>query len=146
MVVERLDNILGPSFLITTALENDGCRNLKTKYKLCICLSFFFFFFFLLCRAPSPVASPKEMALPYLSDNDLGWLDFLGKEGRDYCVTHGMMYKDAKDLLQHIPFTLFPSPFPRRLFQEAKDVQTDFNLLVHQVSQDYEFIKNALSR
>ncbi|XP_078365694.1 glutathione synthetase-like isoform X1 [Oculina patagonica] len=72
-------------------------------------------------------------------------VNYLEKEGRDYCLAHGMVYKDSKGDSQHIPFTLFPSPFPQKLFNAAKGVQADFNLLVHKVSQDYEFTKNALS-
>lgn len=73
-------------------------------------------------------------------------VEFLTTEGIDYCFAHGMIYKDCNGKSQHIPFTLFPSPFPEKLFTAAREVQTDFNLLVHKVSQDYEFIKNALSR
>ena len=40
----------------------------------------------------------------------------------------------------HAPFTLFPSPFPREAFEEAKRVQQDFNLLVHKVSLDHEYL------
>ena len=71
---------------------------------------------------------------------------YLEKEGKDYCMAHGMVYKDSKGVTQHIPFTLYPSPIPQKLFTDAKNVQTDFNLLVHKVSLDFEFTKNALLR
>ena len=45
---------------------------------------------------------------------------------------------------EHIPFTLYPSPIPQKLFTAAREVQTDFNLLVHKVSQDFKFTKKAL--
>ena len=71
---------------------------------------------------------------------------FLAQEGRDYFLTHGMIYKNQKGNLEHRPFTLFPTPFPKKLFTDAKEVQIDFNLLVHNVSRDYEFTKNTLKR
>ena len=86
--------------------------------------------------------------LSYVSDNEVTQdeVKYLQKEGKDYCLAHGMVYKDSKGEIQHIPFTLYPSPIPLELFTDAKDVQTDFNLLVHKVSRDYEFTKNALLR
>lgn len=73
---------------------------------------------------------------------------FLAEEGKDYCVTHGivMVAKDCFHRVEHAPFTLLPSPFPKRLLTQAKEVQKDFNLLVHRVSQDHEFLKEALQR
>jgi len=73
---------------------------------------------------------------------------FLAEEGKDYCVTHGIVMgaKDCCKRVEHAPFTLHPSPFPKRLFTQAKEVQKDFNLLVHKVSQDHEFLKKALQR
>lgn len=75
-------------------------------------------------------------------------VSFLANEGRDYCLTHGLTM-GAKDSLvgaEHAPFTLLPSAFLEQLFTKAKDVQQDFNMLVHRVSQDHEFLKTALQR
>ena len=86
--------------------------------------------------------------LSHVSDNEVTQeeVKYLEKEGKDYCIAHGMVYKDSKGESQDIPFTLYPSPFPLKLFTDAKDVQRDFNLLVHKVSRDYEFTKKALLR
>lgn len=86
------------------------------------------------------------MSLSHISDSEISEdeVKYLVPEGRDYCLSHGMVYNDSKGNLQHVPFTLFPSPFPQKLFTAAREVQMDFNLLVHKVSQDYEFTKNAL--
>ena len=88
------------------------------------------------------------MALSHISDVSISQdeVKYLESEGRDYCLCHGMVYKDSQGNVQHIPFTLYPSPFPQKLFAAAKEVQMDYNLLVHKVSQDYDFTKNALSR
>ena len=87
-------------------------------------------------------------SLSHISDHEFSQDDIkhLKDEGRDYCLAHGMVYKDSSGQPQHIPFTMFPSPFPEKLFAAAREVQTDFNMLVHKVSQDYQFTKNALSR
>ena len=87
------------------------------------------------------------MALSHISDQEISQdeLKYLESEGRDYCLCHGMICRDSNGNMKHLPFTLYPSPFPQKLFNAAKEVQMDFQLLVHKVSQDYEFIKNALS-
>ncbi|XP_022786702.1 glutathione synthetase-like [Stylophora pistillata] len=76
-----------------------------------------------------------------LSDNQV---DFLAAEGRDYFLTHGMIYKNKSGILEHRPFTVLPTPIPRRLFTAAREVQKDFNLLVHKASKDFQFTKDAL--
>ena len=75
-------------------------------------------------------------------------MSYLAGEGKDYCVTHGLVMgvKDCCLRAEHAPFTLQPTPFPKRLFTKAKEVQKDFNFLVHKVSQDHEFLKEALQR
>ena len=86
--------------------------------------------------------------LSHASENEVTQdeVKYLETEGKDYCMAHGMVYKDSNGETQHIPFTLYPSPIPQKLFTDAKDLQIDFNLLVHKVSMDYEFTKNALLR
>ncbi|KAL9976349.1 hypothetical protein ACROYT_G013641 [Oculina patagonica] len=88
------------------------------------------------------MAHPLHVGDREVSQDEIKYLE---REARDYCLTHGMFFNDSKGEPQHVPFTLFPSPFPQKLFTAAKKVQTDFNLLVHKVSQDYEFTKKALS-
>lgn len=38
------------------------------------------------------------------------------------------------------PVTLFPSPFPKSCFEEAKAIQTNYNELYARISQDEEFL------
>ncbi|XP_030067274.1 glutathione synthetase [Microcaecilia unicolor] len=52
---------------------------------------------------------------------------------------------NASDMVNYAPFSLFPSPVPRTLFEEARAVQQDFNLLVNLVSQDFRFLKQTLA-
>lgn len=86
------------------------------------------------------------MAAQQLPPEEL--VSYLAEEGKDYCVTHGIVMeaKDSYHAVHHAPFTLLPTSFPKRLFAQAKEVQKDFNLLVHRVSQDHEFLKGALQR
>ena len=42
------------------------------------------------------------------------------------------------------PVTLFPSPFPRICFEQAKTVQTAYNELYAKISQDEEFISQVV--
>jgi len=86
------------------------------------------------------------MFLPHISDQEISKDEVkrLEVEGRDYCVCHGMIHRDSRGNFEHIPFTLYPSPVPQKLFTAAREVQTDFNLLVHKVSQDFKFTKKAL--
>jgi len=86
------------------------------------------------------------MSISNVCNQSVDDVDFLAQEGRNYFLTHGMIYKNQNGNLEHRPFTLFPTPFPKKFFTAAKEVQTDFNLLVHNASRDYEFTKNALKR
>ena len=67
------------------------------------------------------------------------------------CIFTGNLVRSAKkptshDAIVHAPFTLFPSPFPRPLFQQACEVQRDLNLLIHRVANDPEFLEDCLQR
>lgn len=86
------------------------------------------------------------MSVPQLPSEEL--VSYLAEEGKDYCLTHGIVLgvKDCCLRVEHAPFTLLPTSFPKRLFTQAKEVQKNFNLLVHKVSQDHEFLKEALQR
>lgn len=43
-----------------------------------------------------------------------------------------------------LPMTLFPSPFPKQLFNHAKVIQEALNELYFRVSLDHGFLMNAL--
>lgn len=70
-------------------------------------------------------------------------------QAKDYAMSHGIVVRPDEqptcaDLVIHAPFTLLPSPVPRSCFANAKRVQVDFNVLMHRVSHDYEFLKECL--
>lgn len=68
---------------------------------------------------------------------------------KDYALSHGVIVRSKEsplsaDVVQHAPFTLFPSPVPRHCFQQAVDVQVNFNLLMHRVAHDRDFLADSL--
>jgi glutathione synthase len=42
------------------------------------------------------------------------------------------------------PVTLFPSPFPRVCFEQAKSIQTAYNTLYASIAQDEEFLEGIV--
>ncbi|CAH2292572.1 glutathione synthetase [Pelobates cultripes] len=52
---------------------------------------------------------------------------------------------NSSDVVNFTPFTLLPSPVPKALFEQAKSVQEDFNLLVDRISQNPSFLEQVLS-
>jgi len=42
------------------------------------------------------------------------------------------------------PVTLFPSPFPRECFEQAKSIQRSYNKLYAAIAQDQEFLGNIV--
>ncbi|KAK7204348.1 glutathione synthase [Myxozyma melibiosi] len=65
---------------------------------------------------------------------------------RDWALSHGLVIRapikeeDADERATHVPLTLFPSPFPKKLFEEARGLQTAFNELYVNVANDSEFL------
>ena len=53
---------------------------------------------------------------------------------------------ESAESVTYAPFLLIPSPVPRHCFQEATAVQTDFNLLMHNVAHSYEFLRESLKQ
>lgn len=49
-------------------------------------------------------------------------------------------------VVHHAPFALQTSPFPRRFYQQALDLQPIWNELVIRMSQDDTFIDDMVSR
>lgn len=45
----------------------------------------------------------------------------------------------------HIPFTLFPSPFPKSLYKECLEIQPSVNTLMTKIANDIDFIEETLS-
>uniref|UniRef100_A0A183BZ73 Glutathione synthetase n=1 Tax=Globodera pallida TaxID=36090 RepID=A0A183BZ73_GLOPA len=50
------------------------------------------------------------------------------------------LHKGRGDVAEIVPFTLFPTPFPKNLFEEAKQVQKAYLLLYFRISNDFDFL------
>ncbi|XP_078690405.1 glutathione synthetase-like isoform X2 [Branchiostoma floridae x Branchiostoma belcheri] len=86
-------------------------------------------------------ALPLPLAPPLLSS--------LADSAKDWAILHGVAMRtkeqpESSDVVNFAPFLLLPSPVPRVLFDQAKAVQRDFNLLVHRLSQDRNFLTTCL--
>jgi hypothetical protein len=44
----------------------------------------------------------------------------------------------------HAPLSLFPSPFPRKLFELAQRIQRTYNVLYARIAMDEEFLDNVM--
>ena len=68
------------------------------------------------------------------------------EESTDWSFTHGIVMRnnEHQDLANFVPHMLFPSPFPKYLYEEAMLVQKDFQTLYHRASLDHEFLKDSL--
>src|SRR5437868_9566014 len=69
----------------------------------------------------------------------------------DWSLSHGLVIRPPTKLalsnnssVMHAPISLFPSPFPRKTYYEAIELQPTFNLLFHKLSQDHEFIDHVV--
>ncbi|KAI8834307.1 glutathione synthase [Chytridium lagenaria] len=64
----------------------------------------------------------------------------------DWAALHGILMrlpqKDSNVALSHVPFALFPMPFPKNLYDLAQSLQPVLNELVDAISKDYDFIVN----
>lgn len=70
------------------------------------------------------------------------------RDARDYSLLNGLVLRydelSNDNCVGHIPFTLFPSPFPRRLYQECLDIQPLVNNLMLAIANDRSFMNEVL--
>jgi glutathione synthase len=73
---------------------------------------------------------------------------YLVERLKDWSIVHGLavrpsprLVNDTKEVLATTaPVTLFPSPFPRRCFEEAISVQLAYNELYSGISRDERWL------
>jgi glutathione synthase len=72
---------------------------------------------------------------------------------KDWSIANGLAVRpppavagnDAEGILaMSAPVTLFPSPFPRACFEEARAIQTKYNELYARISQDERFLSGIV--
>jgi glutathione synthase len=67
-----------------------------------------------------------------------------------YALGHGLMFLPpsstirAPAIAQHAPFSLFPSLYPRRLFNLAKRLQHTYNVLYARIAMDATFLDGVM--
>ena len=74
---------------------------------------------------------------------------------KDWTIEHGLVVRPAPAVVadeinpHHVlatnaPVTLFPSPFPKSLFDQARDLQTAYNDLYAAVASDESWLESIL--
>ncbi|KAG7273985.1 hypothetical protein CRUP_011167 [Coryphaenoides rupestris] len=71
----------------------------------------------------------------------------LSREAKIFSLLRGLVSynNEAPEMARYVPVTLFPTPVPRAVFQQALAVQPHYNLLVDLVSRDAPFLEEALA-
>ncbi|XP_032827101.1 glutathione synthetase isoform X1 [Petromyzon marinus] len=80
---------------------------------------------------------------------DIALLNCLAEAAKDFAFHRGIAMRtpenpNESERVLFVPFTLFPSVVPTVLFEQAMEVQRDFNLLIDRVSQDHAFLQETL--
>lgn len=87
---------------------------------------------------------------PKISSEDLAKLIELAKT---YALSHGLLYLPpgitstqalAPASAIHAPFSLFPSPLPRSLYERAVKLQNLYNILYARVAMDNAFLDKLM--
>lgn len=92
------------------------------------------------------------MAQGTLNDmmKDTAMVANLAKDAKDAALLYGVLMRtkeasNSPELATYAPFTLFPTPVLKTVFQQALDVQTHYNTLVDKISQNADFLEEALA-
>lgn len=130
--------IAGHEFVIHIR-ENGAINQQKEKsQKLPISSSFLSF-------SPNKMTStyPPKVSSKELQDTVLVAID--------WALAHGLIVRPTLDkqstnnaAVVHAPFALYPTPFPRKEFEKARNVQQPWNTLIHKMSQDDQLISETM--
>ncbi|XP_019945053.2 glutathione synthetase [Paralichthys olivaceus] len=74
----------------------------------------------------------------------------LAEVAKDAALQQGVLMRiketpNSSELVTYTSFTLFPTPVPKDVFHQALAVQTHYNTLVDKISQDADFLQEALA-
>lgn len=79
--------------------------------------------------------------------------EYISHQATDYSLAHGIVYRPLApspsqappgDSAIHAPFSLFPSPFPRALFDKAQSIQPAYDQLYAQISSNHAFLQRVI--
>lgn len=68
-------------------------------------------------------------------------------DSRDYALSHSILYRPVEPSSTsaiHAPFALFPSPFPRELYDRVVRLQTAYNELYAEIASDHAFLEKVI--
>lgn len=76
---------------------------------------------------------------------------------KDWSIAHGLAVRPPPAVISAeadphgilattVPVTLFPSPFPRVCFEQARSIQKAYNKLYASIAQDEEFLKDIVQQ
>jgi len=73
-------------------------------------------------------------------------LDYLLLLSTTYALSHGftLLPPSSPTPTFSAPLSLFPSPFPRTLYQLAKEIQPIYNALYARIALDWEFLDRVM--
>ncbi|KAJ3586332.1 hypothetical protein NHX12_012732 [Muraenolepis orangiensis] len=91
-----------------------------------------------------------EQGIPEAILADTKLIQDLADVAKDTALLNGVLMRTkeepgSSEVVTYAPFTLFPTAVPRGVFEQALAVQTHYNLLVDLVSQDTQFLEEALA-
>ncbi|XP_070766736.1 glutathione synthetase [Enoplosus armatus] len=77
-------------------------------------------------------------------------IEYLADVAKDAALLQGVLMRiqetpNSSELVTYAPFTLFPTPMPKAVFLQALAVQTHYNTLVDKITQDPDFLQEALA-
>lgn len=81
--------------------------------------------------------------------------EYLLSNLKDWSITNGLAVRPSSALVSQdtdplgvlaitAPVTLFPSPFPRACFEEAREIQTTYNELYAAISRDQGWLSEVV--
>jgi glutathione synthase len=88
---------------------------------------------------------------PEISEENL---QELTHQAATYALANGLLYlppittgnlPSIPSSAIHAPFALFPTPFPRKLFNHAKSLQRIYNVLYARIASDQQFLDDILN-
>lgn len=98
-------------------------------------------------------ALPHLVEGPFPPDLNTAERETLTQEVKDWSIAHGLTVRlppvvvaeDPEGILAtNVPVTLFPSPFPKGCFVEAKAIQQPYNELYANISRDEDFLRDIV--
>lgn len=77
-------------------------------------------------------------------------IEELADLAKDAALLQGVLMRiqetpNSSEMVTYAPFTLFPTPVPEAVFLQALAVQTHYNILVDKISQNNDFLQEALA-